>query len=81
MAERFGAMLQELRKRSGLTQAELARRSGLPLRSIQNWEGSHRVPRAEAVLALARALGTPVENLLTSVARTTPKRRRGKKGK
>src|SRR5262245_31858637 len=33
---RFGAMLQSLRKKAGMTQAQLAERSRLPLRSIQN---------------------------------------------
>jgi transcriptional regulator with XRE-family HTH domain len=72
-------MLQELRKKAGLTQAELASRSGLPLRSVQNWERSHRVPRAAAILALSEALGAPVEELMRGVAASP--RRKGKKGK
>jgi len=43
----------------------LADRSGLPLRSIQNWEAGYRMPRAEALLALARAVGVTVEQLLS----------------
>jgi hypothetical protein len=49
------------------------------VRSVQNWERSHRVPRPAAILALAGALGAPVEELLRGVA--TSSRRKGKKGK
>jgi transcriptional regulator with XRE-family HTH domain len=77
MSVRFGKMLQELRKKAGLTQAELASRSGLPLRSVQNWERSHRVPRAAAILALAEALKAPVEELMRGVA-ASPKKRKPK---
>jgi transcriptional regulator with XRE-family HTH domain len=62
---RFGAMLQAYRKKAGMTQAQLAEQSGLPLRSIQNWEVGHRMPRAQALLALAKAVGATVEQLLT----------------
>jgi transcriptional regulator with XRE-family HTH domain len=65
MSKGFGAMLQAYRKRAGLTQAQLAERSGLPLRSVQNWEAGHRMPRPHALLALARAVGATVEQLLT----------------
>jgi transcriptional regulator with XRE-family HTH domain len=58
-------MLQAYRKRAKLTQAQLAERTGIPLRSIQNWEIGHRMPRAGALLSLARAVGVSVEQLLT----------------
>ena len=62
---RFGATLQRLRRGADLSQAALAERSGLSLRNVQNWEQGHRVPRAPALLALAKALGVSVETLLT----------------
>jgi transcriptional regulator with XRE-family HTH domain len=73
---RFGAMLQAYRKKAGLTQAQLAQRSGLPLRSLQNWEAGHRMPRAEALLALARAVGATVEQLLTQPPDAAPPQKR-----
>jgi len=73
---RFGAMLQAYRKKAGMTQAQLAERSGLPLRSLQNWEAGHRMPRAEALLALARAVGATVEQLLTEPPTTEPPQER-----
>jgi transcriptional regulator with XRE-family HTH domain len=77
---RFGEMLQSLRKKVGLTQAQLAERSGLPLRSIQNWEGGHRTPRPHALLALARAVGAPVEQLLVAASSPSKSPRRKAKG-
>ena len=37
----FGQNLQKLRERAGLSQSDLARRAGLSLRSLQNWEIEH----------------------------------------
>lgn len=63
----FGRMLKTLREEAGLTQEALAERSGLPLRSIQNWEQGHRVPRVQALPSLARAMGMPVERLVAGI--------------
>src|SRR6187549_3514867 len=64
----LGDRLQQLREGAGLSQSELAGRAGVSLRSIQNWEQGHRRPKAEALLALARALGVPVESLISALA-------------
>jgi putative transcriptional regulator len=76
-------MLKEAREKAGLSQAALAERTGLPLRSIQNWEQGHRTPRVQVVLKLAGAVGLPVEQLLVALAHepgTGPKKRpRGRK--
>jgi transcriptional regulator with XRE-family HTH domain len=61
---RFAKTLQQVREHRGMSQSQLAEKSGLPLRSIQNWEQKHREPRAQALLALARALGVSVEMLI-----------------
>jgi hypothetical protein len=61
----FGACLQRHRQICGLSQAQLAERSGLPLRSVQNWERGFGIPRAAgALVALAGALDLPVDHLL-----------------
>jgi transcriptional regulator with XRE-family HTH domain len=74
--------LKQLRERAGMSQSALAERAGLSLRSIQNWEQGHRLPKAGAVLSLARALGADVEDLLTELAdqpqAEVPPRPRGK---
>jgi transcriptional regulator with XRE-family HTH domain len=70
----FSEMLKEAREKAGLTQDALAVRTGLPLRSIQNWEQGHRVPRAEVVLTLAKAVGASAEQLLLAIAMDRAKR-------
>jgi transcriptional regulator with XRE-family HTH domain len=61
-----------MREKVGLSQMELARRARLSLRSIQNWEQGHRLPRAQALLALARGVGVSVEKLLAGIAADRP---------
>jgi putative transcriptional regulator len=77
-------MLKQAREEAGLTQAALAERTGLPLRSIQNWEQGHRVPRVGVILALAKALKTRPEKLLLALAeggQGEPKKRTRKEEK
>jgi transcriptional regulator with XRE-family HTH domain len=63
----FGNVLKNLREKAGLSQSALAQRLGLSVRSIQNWEQGHRVPRSRVLLALARGVGVPVERLLAEI--------------
>ncbi|OLR94430.1 helix-turn-helix domain-containing protein [Actinokineospora bangkokensis] len=58
MAERFGAALRAARRRSGLTQEELAHRAGLGVRTVRGLEtGERATPRTDTVHRLADALG------------------------
>ena len=61
-------MLKGAREKAGLTQVQLAERTGLPLGSIRNWEQGHRTPRIGVVLTLAKAVGVPAEQLLVTMA-------------
>ena len=62
----FGTRLKEARNRAGLQQKELAVRSGVSLRTIQNWEGDKRRPsHFEAVADVARVLGVSSAELLS----------------
>jgi transcriptional regulator with XRE-family HTH domain len=56
----FADRLKELRKRAGLTQAELASASGVPLYSIRNYEQGRRAPYWNVVFQLANACGVGV---------------------
>lgn len=63
--------LHEWREKRGMTQAELAAKSGVSLRSLQNYEqGKNPLNKAaaEQVYRIARALRCAVEDLLE----TTP---------
>ena len=62
--------LQTMRKHSGLSQKQLADKSGISLRSIQQYEQRAKDINKAAVdslLALAKALGCRVEDLIESV--------------
>jgi DNA-binding XRE family transcriptional regulator len=57
----FGRKLKAIRERAGLTQDELAERTGLNKFSIAKLEQEHREPNWPTVLSLARALGVSCE--------------------
>ena len=62
---RLGGNIARLRRAAGMSQEELAARAGLSQSFVSNLErGRRRSAQAEAVQALARALGVTVEELL-----------------
>ena len=52
-----------MRERAGLSRAELARRAGVPVSTLRNWENDRGFPDLAACLRLAEALGVPAERL------------------
>ena len=61
---RFGEKLRKLRKDSHLTQAELAKRAGLGLKTITNYEKGTTYPQNRRVYGvLAEILGTSADYL------------------
>lgn len=52
----FGEVVVERRLELGLSQEEVASRSGLSISAIQKYEAGEREPRARAILQLADAL-------------------------
>ncbi len=57
----FADKLKELRAASGLTQTELALRSGRGLGAIRDYEQGKREPLLSTAFKLAKALGVSVE--------------------
>jgi putative transcriptional regulator len=57
----FGHHLRALREQAGLSRAELARRAGVPVSTLRNWENGRGFPGVPAFLGLAEALGVPAE--------------------
>jgi transcriptional regulator with XRE-family HTH domain len=53
----IGQRLTEWRQRSGLTQADLARRIGVDRSSISGWEGGRRDPSRHVVARIADVCG------------------------
>jgi DNA-binding XRE family transcriptional regulator len=62
---RLGARLRALRKAAGLTQAELARRTGIHRPNIARVEAGRHTPSLETLGRLATAIGVPTTRVLT----------------
>lgn len=60
----IGNRIQEARKRVGLTQEELGERIGVTGVAIMRYEKDKRQPRIEQLMAIAAALGVPVQQLI-----------------
>jgi HTH-type transcriptional regulator, cell division transcriptional repressor len=59
--------LRLLRRRSGLTQEQLADRTGLHRIEIGYLEGSHRLPRLDTVVRICHALEVTPNDLLDGI--------------
>ncbi len=53
----FGTVLRRLRESAGMTQADLAQKTGLSLRTIQSWEQGRRSPVSPDFFKVVAALG------------------------
>jgi len=62
----FSERLKAFRIVAGLSQTELAARSGVPASVIRNYEQQRNAPLLENAIKLARALGQPLEAFLPS---------------
>ena len=60
----FSQKLIALRRRDGLTQTGLARAVGVTRQAVYLWEKGLSYPEAEALLALRRLFGVPIDALL-----------------
>jgi transcriptional regulator with XRE-family HTH domain/molybdate-binding protein len=60
-----GAQVRRRRRAAGLSQAEVAARSGVSRQAVSALESGRHLPRVDAALAIAATLGTTVEELLT----------------
>jgi transcriptional regulator with XRE-family HTH domain len=67
---RFPELLRKLREKAGLSQAGLAEKAGLSVRSVQNWEQGHRGPSAQGIIALAQGLEISAEVLLAAIGKS-----------
>jgi putative transcriptional regulator len=71
--------LRTVRLRASLTDAELARRTGLKRASYTNIENGHRGPSLATALRIARVLNEPVEQLFVDdVSSDEPVRERAR---
>ena len=61
MKETFGQRLARIRKKKGLTQAQLARLIGVGTSTVTMWEIGERIPRDEMKVKLSEQLGRSVK--------------------
>ncbi len=71
-AATLGDRLALARDRQGLTQAQLARRLGLRVQTIRNWENDRSEPRANKLQMLAGILNVSMVWLLTGEGAGAP---------
>lgn len=55
--------LIEARKKTGLTQVEVAQKAGITPICYQRYEAGDRIPRADTAILIAKALKSTVEEL------------------
>ena len=63
---KLGAKLRKLRLSAGLTQAELARRTGIHRPNIARVEAGRHTPSLETLTRLANAIGVPTTSVLSA---------------
>ena len=63
----IGARIAALRKKSGLSQAELARQLQCSASAVGMYEQGRREPSAEMLVRMARVFGVSVDYLLTGM--------------
>lgn len=68
-AVEIGERVRRLRRERGLSQAELGARAGLSRQAVGALEAGRHLPRVDAAVGLAVALGTTVEALTTTTTR------------
>ncbi|MEE1115127.1 MAG: helix-turn-helix transcriptional regulator [Eubacterium sp.] len=63
----FGEKIRYLRRKNNLTQAELADKAGVTLRTVRGWESEGRYPKRRALYGeLAGILGVDSEDLISA---------------
>ncbi len=66
----IGQQIKEARKKSGMTQAELANKLDIPFQSVSQWERDIRNPKKETLQRIADALGISLPELTGEQAET-----------
>lgn len=79
-AQIFGARLRELRTTAGLTQRDLASRSGTSSAAISNFEAGNNAPTLGTLVRLADALECNVTDLVKVLDRSPRALSKSRKG-
>ena len=68
-AKEMGELIQKLRKKAGLTQAELAQRLAISDKTVSRWETGLGYPEITQIPKLASVLGVTADRLLSGERR------------
>lgn len=79
-AATFGDRLAAAREAQGLSQADLARKLGLKLQTIRNWEDDRAEPRANRLQMVAGFLNVSMVWLMTGIGEGGPEARSAEEG-
>ena len=60
-----GKRIKEMRKRSGMTQAELAEKLGITDRAVSKWENGRGMPELSLLKPLSEELGVTINEILS----------------
>ncbi len=72
MKKTIGALITELRKENGMTQAQLAEKMGVTDKAVSKWERDLSCPDINSIPKLAEILGTTVEQLMQGEDKESP---------
>ena len=76
-SQKMGRRIQEVRKSRGITQSELAQRVDLSTKYISNIECGFKTPTLETFIAIANALQSDANSLLSDVLDVTTSQESG----
>ena len=71
----LGKRMTELRKASGMTQAQMAQALNVSQQAVQSWEAGRRRIQISALPAVAKLLSVSLEGLLGEETERTPRKR------
>lgn len=74
--QRIGKRIDDMRRKRGITQVELARRSGMSLDGISRILLGHRAPHLGSLMAIGRVFDLDYRDLLADLGRAERKSRR-----
>ena len=72
----IGENIKKMRKKSGITQTELANRVGTTFQSISQWECGKRNPKYSTVVKIAKAIGCKPDEILSPIRTNADKIRK-----
>ena len=61
---KFNERLRAIRKKKGLTQAELAEKAGIAVNSVRLYEAGARLPKLDTIARMAVAMGLTANDLI-----------------